>query len=57
MRCVNRGCAKRSWVLGDHRIVAKNCLLTTRAAEWATVQVGGGHTVSEVAASWRPCAP
>ena len=34
----------------DHRIAAKDCLLTTRAAKWATVQVGGGRTVSEVAA-------
>jgi transposase len=50
MRCVNRGCAKRTWVLSDHRIAAKNCLLTTRAAKWATVQVGGGRTVKEVAA-------
>ena len=45
-----RGVAKKSWVLADHRIAAKNCLLTTRAAKWATVQVGGGRTVSEVAA-------
>jgi transposase len=37
-------------VLGDHRIAAKQCLLTTRAAKWATVQVGTGRTVSEVAA-------
>jgi transposase len=36
-------------MLEDHRIAAKNCLLTTRAAKWATVQVGGGRTVSEVA--------
>jgi transposase len=36
-------------VLGDHRIAAKSCLLTTRAAKWATVQVGTGRTVSEVA--------
>jgi transposase len=50
MRCVNRECAKRTWVLGDHRIAAKHCLLTTRAAKWATAQVGGGRTVSEVAA-------
>jgi transposase len=49
MRCVNPRCPKRSWVLSDHRIAAKNCLLTTRAAKWATVQVGGGRTVSEVA--------
>jgi transposase len=49
MRCVTAGCPKRSWVLGDHRIAAKNCLLTTRAAKWATVQVGTGRTVKEVA--------
>jgi hypothetical protein len=36
-------------VLGDYRIAAKGCLLTTRAAKWATVQVGTGRTVSEVA--------
>jgi transposase len=50
MRCVNPDCPKRTWMLEDHRIAAKNCLLTTRAAKWATVQVGGGRTVSEVAA-------
>jgi transposase len=50
MRCPNATCSQRTWVLGDHRIAAKNCLLTTRAAKWATVQVGGGRTVSEVAA-------
>jgi transposase len=50
MRCVNVGCPRQSWVLGDHRIAAKNCLLTTRAAKWATVQVGTGRTVLEVAA-------
>ena len=49
MRCTNARCARRSWVLSDHRIAAKNCLLTTRAAKWATVQVGTGRTVSEVA--------
>jgi transposase len=50
LRCVNGTCAKKSWVLEDHRIAVKNCLLTTRAAKWDTVQVGGGRTVSEVAA-------
>ncbi len=50
MRCPNDNCPQGSWVLSDHRIAAKNCLLTTRAAKWATVQVGGGRTVSEVAA-------
>ena len=52
MRCVNERCPKKTWVLGDHRIAAKNCLLTTRAAKWATRQVGDGRTVKEVAASW-----
>ena len=50
MRCDNPTCEKKTWMLEDHRIAAKNCLLTTRAAKWATVQVGGGRTVSEVAA-------
>ena len=36
-------------MLEEHRIAAKQCLLTTRAAKWATRQVGGGRTVSEVA--------
>ena len=49
MRCIDPKCPKGSWVLTDHRIAAKNCLLTTRAAKWATVQVGTGRTVSEVA--------
>jgi transposase len=49
LRCTNPRCAKNTWALGDHRIAAKNCLLTTRAAKWATVQVGGGRTVKEVA--------
>jgi transposase len=50
MRCADPACEKKTWVLSDHRIAAKNCLLTTRAAKWATAQVGGGRTVSEVAA-------
>ncbi len=49
MQCRNSSCARRSWVLQDHRIAAKDCLLTTRAAKWATIQVGTGRTVSEVA--------
>ena len=49
--CVRRAnVPKRSWVFEDHRIAAKGCLSTTRAAKWATVQVGGGRVVSEVAA-------
>ena len=49
MRCPNTQCSQKSWTLADHRIAAKNCLLTTRAAKWATVQVGTGRTVLEVA--------
>jgi transposase len=49
MCCGEGSCPRRSWVLQDHRIAAKHCLLTTRAAKWATLQVGGGRTVSEVA--------
>ncbi len=50
MRCGNVRCAKATWVLSDHRIAAKNCLLTTRAAKWATRQIGDGRTIKEVAA-------
>jgi transposase len=50
MRCVNERCTKKTWMLSDHRIAAKKCLLTTRAAKWATRQVGDGRTVKEVAA-------
>ena len=49
MRCPNLSCPKKTWVVSDHRIAAVGCLLTTRAAKWATVQVGTGRTVSEVA--------
>jgi transposase len=49
MRCPDPRCPKKTWVLPDHRIAAKDCLLTTRAAKWATVQVGTGRTVLEVA--------
>jgi transposase len=49
LRCVRSECAKKTFLLGDHRIAAKHCLLTTRAAKWATEQVGTGRTVKEVA--------
>lgn len=49
MECPHDDCVRRTWVLGDHRIAAKQCLLTTRAAKWATQQVGTGRTVLEVA--------
>jgi transposase len=50
MRCLDPACEMTSWVLMDHRIAAKSCLLTTRAAKWATEQVGTGRSVKEVAA-------
>ena len=49
MRCPNLTCPRRTWVLSDHRIAAKSCLLTTRAAKWVTIQVGTGRSVIEVA--------
>jgi transposase len=49
LRCVSPECPKKTFSLSDHRIAAKNCLLTTRAAKWATEQVGTGRTVKEVA--------
>jgi transposase len=49
MRCPEARCRTKSWTVSDHRIAAKNCLLTTRAAKWATRQVGTGRTVLEVA--------
>jgi transposase len=49
MRCPNPVCAMKTWVEKDHRIAAKACLLTTRAAKWATAQVGTGRSVIEVA--------
>ena len=49
MRCVNPDCPATTWMFEDHRIAAKGCLLTTRAAKWATHQVGQGRTVLEVA--------
>lgn len=57
MQCMGARCPKKSRVLTDHRIAAKNCLLTTMSVKWATAQVGTGRTVSEVASElaydWR----
>ena len=47
--CRRTDCVGASWTSADHRIAAKNCLLTTRCAKWATVQVGTGRAVSDVA--------
>ncbi len=49
MGCPNRECGVKSFTLTDHRISAKGARLTTRAAKWATRQVGTGRSVKEVA--------
>lgn len=49
MICRKDDCKTNSWTLRDHRIAAVGCFLTTRAAKWATKQVGGGRSVREVA--------
>ena len=42
---------RRAWTGQDPQIASARCGLTTRAARWATVQIGRhGRTVSEVAA-------
>jgi transposase len=35
--------------LGDHRIAAKGCMLTTRAAKWVVKEIGSGQTVTHLA--------
>ena len=47
--CTNKECKTKSFVSTDHRIAAKDSQLTTRAAKWATKQVGEGRTVNDVA--------
>ena len=47
--CRNRACRVRTFTLGDHRIGAVGCMLTTRAAKWVVKQIGGGQTVSHLA--------
>ncbi len=49
--CPNPACAVGAWTEQDPQVASPRCALTTRAARWATVQVGGhGRSVSEVAA-------
>jgi transposase len=56
LRCPEEACPMRTFTLGDHRIAAIGCMLTTRAAKWVAKQIGGGQTVShlaqELACSW-----
>jgi transposase len=53
--CSNECCPQRSFTLGDHRIAAVGCMLTTRAAKWVVKQIGGGQTVSHLAKELGCC--
>ena len=51
--CPNPDCALRSFVEQDPGIGAVRALLTSRAARWVTVQVGGrGRSVTRSPQSW-----
>lgn len=56
--CPQQRCPQGSWTRADHRIAAKQCLLTTQCGKWVTEQVGKGRTVSDVAkelaCDWHP---
>ncbi len=47
--CPNTECTVGSFTLKDHRIAAKGCMLTTRAAKWVVKQIGAGETISHLA--------
>ena len=57
----DKSCPQASRKLTDHRISAARSSLTTRAAKWATKQVGGGKTTTGVAGKlachWRGTEP
>jgi transposase len=47
--CPDTVCPQRSFTLGDHRIAAVGCRLSTRAAKWVAKQIAGGQTVAHLA--------
>jgi transposase len=49
LRCTNGECEAKTFTLGDHRIAAKGCMLTTRAAKWVVKEIGAGQTVTHLA--------
>jgi transposase len=53
--CPNASCPETSYTLGDHRISAVGCQLTTRAAKWVVKQIGAGETVSHLARELGCC--
>ena len=55
MAVVNDACPKQSFTMGDHRIAAKGCMLTTRAAKWVVKEIGSGQHVSHLARELGCC--
>ena len=53
--CPNSECPEKSYTLGDHRIAAVGCMLTTRAAKWVVKQIGAGETISHLARELGCC--
>lgn len=49
LECVSPDCPMRSFTLCDHRLAAKGCMLTTRAAKWVVKEICSGQTVSHLA--------
>lgn len=49
LKCPNPQCQVSSWINPDPRIAPARAHMTTRAAKWATKQVGIGRTIKEVA--------
>jgi len=55
LECPNAECGQGSFTLGDHRIAAVGCMLTTRAAKWVVKQIGAGQTVAHLARELGCC--
>jgi transposase len=55
MVCPDVQCTTGSFTLGDHRISAVGCMLTTRAAKWVVKQIRGGQTVTHLARELGCC--
>jgi transposase len=49
LACPSPECTQKTFTLKDHRIAAKGCMMTTRAAKWLVKQIGAGETVSHLA--------
>lgn len=49
--CTSFECPMKSFTVGDHRIAASGCMLTTRAAKWVVKEIGAGQRISHLAAT------